>query len=55
VFAASQDRMINPDLVRTVTGRAKFETFELAGSHATFPSHPKEAAALIETAAKAAE
>jgi hypothetical protein len=35
--AAKQDRMINPDLDRIVTGRAKSETSELPGSHATFP------------------
>jgi len=38
-----------------MTGRAKSETIELPGSHATCLSHPKEVAALIERAAKAAE
>ena len=33
---ARQDRMINPDLERFMTGRAKSETIELPGSHAIF-------------------
>jgi len=48
------DRMINPDLERFMAGRAKSQTIELRGSHAIFLSHPKEIAALIEKAAKAA-
>jgi pimeloyl-ACP methyl ester carboxylesterase len=52
---AQQDRMINPDLERFMTGRAKSDTIELSGSHAIFLSHPKEVAALIEKAAMAAE
>jgi pimeloyl-ACP methyl ester carboxylesterase len=51
---AKDDRMINPDLERFMTGRAKSSTIELPGSHAVFLSHPKEIAALIEKAAKAA-
>jgi pimeloyl-ACP methyl ester carboxylesterase len=50
-----QDRMINPDLERFMSTRAKSETIELPGSHAIFLSHPTEVAALIEKAAKAAE
>jgi pimeloyl-ACP methyl ester carboxylesterase len=50
---AQQDRMINPDLERFMTRRAKSETIELAGSHAIYLSHAKEVAALIEKAAKA--
>ena len=50
-----QDRMINPELMRFMSKRAKSETIELPGSHAIFLSHPKEVAALIEKAAKAAE
>jgi hypothetical protein len=38
-----------------MASRAKSQTIELHGSHAIFLSHPKEVAALIETAAKAAE
>jgi pimeloyl-ACP methyl ester carboxylesterase len=52
---ATQDHMINPDLERFMSSRAKSETIELTGSHAIFLSHPKEVAALIEKAAKAAE
>jgi len=52
---ATQDRMINPELERFMSKRAKSETIELAGSHAIFLSHPKEVAALIEKAAKAAQ
>jgi pimeloyl-ACP methyl ester carboxylesterase len=50
-----QDRMINPDLERFMTSRAKSNTIELPGSHAVFLSHPREVAALIEKAANAAE
>jgi len=48
------DRMINPELERFMSSRAKSETIELNGSHAIFLSHPKEIAALIEKAATAA-
>jgi pimeloyl-ACP methyl ester carboxylesterase len=51
---AKQDRMINPELERFMTKRAKSETIELPGSHAIFLSHSNEVAALIEKAAKAA-
>jgi pimeloyl-ACP methyl ester carboxylesterase len=50
-----QDRMINPELMRFMTQRAKSETIELPGSHAIFLSRPKEVAALIEKAARAAD
>jgi pimeloyl-ACP methyl ester carboxylesterase len=49
------DRMINPELERFMAARAKSQTIELRGSHAIFLSHPKEIAALIEKAAKAAK
>ena len=52
---AMQDRMINPDLERFMTSRAKSKTIELPGSHAVFLSHPKEVAELIERAAKASD
>jgi len=52
---STQDRMINPDLERFMSSRAKSETIELTGSHAIFLSHPKEIAALIEKAAQAAD
>jgi pimeloyl-ACP methyl ester carboxylesterase len=54
-IVTQQDRMINPDLMRFMSKRAKSETIELPGSHAIFLSHPKEVAALIEKAAKAAK
>jgi hypothetical protein len=40
--------MINPDLERFVSKRARSETIELVGSHAIFLSHPREVAALIK-------
>jgi pimeloyl-ACP methyl ester carboxylesterase len=52
---STRDREINPELERFMSRRAKSETIELTGSHAIFLSHPKEIAALIEKAAKAAE
>ncbi len=52
---ARRDRMINPNLERFMTSRAKSKTIELPGSHAIFLSHPKEVAALIEEAAGAAD
>jgi pimeloyl-ACP methyl ester carboxylesterase len=51
---ARDDRMINPELERTMAKRAHSDTIELPGSHAVYVSHPKEVAALIEKAAKAA-
>ena len=51
---ATHDRMINPELERFMSKRAKSTTIELPSSHAVFLSHPKEVAALIEKAAKAA-
>jgi pimeloyl-ACP methyl ester carboxylesterase len=51
---ATQDRMLNPELERFMAKRAKSETIELPGSHAIFLSRPREVAALIEKAAKAA-
>jgi hypothetical protein len=47
--------MINPELERFMSRRAKSETIELTGSHVIFLSHAKEVAALIEKAAKAAQ
>ena len=52
---STQDRMINPELERFMSRRAKSETVEITGSHVIFLSHAKEVAALIEKAAKAAE
>jgi len=50
-----QDRMINPELQRFMTKRAKSETIELPGSHAIFLSRASEVAALIQKAARAAK
>lgn len=47
--------MSNPELMRFMSKRAKSESIVLPGSHCIFLSHPKEVAALIEKAAKAAE
>jgi len=52
---ARQDRMINPDLERFMSRRAKSETIEIPGSHAIYLSHPKEVASLIEKTARAKE
>jgi pimeloyl-ACP methyl ester carboxylesterase len=52
---ATEDRMINPELERFMSDRAKSHAIKLHGSHAIFLSHPKEVASLIEKAAKAAE
>ncbi len=52
---ATEDRMINPELERFMSGRAKSQAIELHGSHAIFLSHSKEVASLIEKAAKAAD
>ena len=54
-IVAKDDRMINPDLERFMTARAKSQTIELPGSHAVYISHAPEVAALIEKAAQAAE
>jgi hypothetical protein len=50
-----QDRMINPDLERFMTKRAKSQVIELPGSHAIFLSHAPEVTALIEKAATEAK
>jgi pimeloyl-ACP methyl ester carboxylesterase len=52
---ATEDRMINPELERFMSNRAKSQAIKLHGSHAIFLSHSKEVASLIEKAAKAAE
>ena len=54
-MVAKQDRMINPDLERFMTRRAKSQTIELPGSHAVYVSHAKEVVALIEKAAKGSQ
>ncbi len=52
-IVATQDRMINPDLERTMYKRAGAKVTEIKGSHAVFISNPNEVAGLIEQAAKA--
>lgn len=52
---ATEDRMINPELERFMSHRAKSETIEIKASHAVFLSHPKDVAALIEKAAQSAK
>jgi hypothetical protein len=39
---STQDRMINPELERFMSRRAKSETIALPRSHVTFLAHPKE-------------
>ena len=50
---ATQDRMINPDLERSMYKRAGAKVTEIKGSHAVFISNPNEVARLIERAATA--
>jgi pimeloyl-ACP methyl ester carboxylesterase len=52
---ATHDRMINPDLERTMAKRAGSDTIEVASSHAMFAAKPEDVARLIERAAKAAK
>lgn len=54
-IVSTNDRMINPDLERFMSKRAKAQTIEIPSSHVVMQSHPKEAAALIEKAAAAAK
>jgi pimeloyl-ACP methyl ester carboxylesterase len=49
---ATQDRMINPELERTMYKRAGAKVTEIKGSHAVFISRAGEVARLIERAAK---
>lgn len=51
----TEDRMINPELQRSMYGRAKSEITEIAGSHAVFLSQPQAVADVIEAAAQAAK
>ena len=52
-LVSTQDRMINPDLLRFMARRAKATTIEVASSHASIVSHPREVAGLILAAARA--
>ena len=51
-IVASNDRAINPDLERFYAKRANAKTTEIASSHVTFISHPKEVVKVIEDAAR---
>jgi pimeloyl-ACP methyl ester carboxylesterase len=54
MVVAGSDRTISPDLERWYAKRAKSHTVEVAGaSHSVYVSHPKEVAAVIESAARA--
>ncbi len=52
-LVASRDHTINPDLERRMAKRAGSVTIEVPASHAVYMSKPKDAARLIERAAKA--
>jgi pimeloyl-ACP methyl ester carboxylesterase len=54
-IVATQDRMINPDLERSMYKRANAHVTELKGSHVVFISQPGAVAKVIEAAAKAAK
>ena len=51
---AQHDNVINPDLERFFAKRMGATTTEINSSHVVFMSHPKEVAAIIESAARAA-
>jgi pimeloyl-ACP methyl ester carboxylesterase len=54
MLVAGSDRTISPELERWYAKRAKSHTVEVAGaSHSVYVSHPKEAADVIESAARA--
>jgi pimeloyl-ACP methyl ester carboxylesterase len=53
MLVSGSDRTINPDLERWYAKRAHSHTVEVAGaSHCVYVSHPKEVAAVIESAAR---
>jgi pimeloyl-ACP methyl ester carboxylesterase len=51
----TQDRMIPPDVQRSMSQRAGSKVVEVAGSHSVYVSKPEEVARLIETAAQSVE
>jgi len=53
-IVSSNDHAINPDLERFYAKRANAKTTEIASSHVSFLSHPKEVAKVIEAAAQRA-
>lgn len=50
---ATEDRAINPDLMRIMAERAGSTVVEVSASHAVFASQPEAVASLIQDAAKA--
>ena len=54
-IVATQDRMINPDLERSMYKRAGAKVAEIKGSHAVFISQPRAVADVIERAARDAK
>ena len=52
-LVTTEDRMIPPAAQRTMSGRAGSEVVEVAGSHASYVSHPAAVAGLIKQAAAA--
>jgi len=52
-IVATQDRMINPDLERSMYKRAGAKVTEIKASHAVYISKPNDVARMIERAAKA--
>lgn len=53
-IVATQDRMINPDLERSMYKRAGARVTEIKGSHVVFLSQPRAVADVIEQAARSA-
>jgi pimeloyl-ACP methyl ester carboxylesterase len=53
-IVATEDKSINPDIERTMYKRAGAKVTELKGSHTLFITKAKEAADVIEAAARAA-
>jgi pimeloyl-ACP methyl ester carboxylesterase len=51
-IVATQDRMINPNLERSMYKRAHAKVTEVKGSHVIFLSHPRAIANVIEQAAR---
>lgn len=51
---ATEDRMINPELERTMAKRAQSTTTEIKGSHAIYVSQARAVASFIEKAAQTA-
>jgi pimeloyl-ACP methyl ester carboxylesterase len=54
-IVSTQDRMINPDLERSMYQRARAHVTEIKASHAVFLSQPRAVAQVIEEAARHAD